>query len=187
MTKLPVLQLIDLQAYHLDLSARFEQIDEILLLRIDGDVTNPQRVPIRRLDALWTVSAAAGGLCLPTGIRGHLVHVGKIQLDSLSLELLSMLLHCLIDAVRVLKLNVCEIAPDVPLTAAYLGDCAAILEELNQLCLLGLLVCPSDPDRAAALGFGATLRFLPSPRCRRSPVITAPIILTAAARLPSPY
>lgn len=197
MSELPIPQLIDLQADHLDLATRFKQVDEILLLCIDGNVADPQRVPVRRLDTLWAISTAARGLCRTAGICIHLVHVGKIELDSLPHELLAMLLHCLIDTLRVLELDVCKVAPDVTLAAAYLSDRAAVLEKLDEFSLLGLRIRPSHPDRATTLWFRAALWFVSAPRWRRSPVAiviaTVPtatvvsVILTASARLPPPY
>lgn len=58
--ELAVPELVHLQADHLDPATRLEEIEQILLGRINRDVTNPKRMAIRRFHALRPVLPAIG-------------------------------------------------------------------------------------------------------------------------------
>jgi len=112
--KLPVSQLIDLQTDHLHLATRLKEINEILFLGINGDVTHPKRVPIGRLDTFGLVAATAGCLCIDAGLGcSSLVHVGEVYLNLLTHEVLTMLFDSLVHSSCLLELHMSKVAPDM--------------------------------------------------------------------------
>lgn len=62
MAKLAVSQLIYLQTDHLHLTTRLKQVNEVLFLGINGNITNPKCVPIGRFDTFGLVAATARGI-----------------------------------------------------------------------------------------------------------------------------
>mmetsp|Transcript_54924 Transcript_54924/g.97899 ORF Transcript_54924/g.97899 Transcript_54924/m.97899 type:complete len:268 (+) Transcript_54924:571-1374(+) len=153
MAELAVLELIYLQADHFNLSCWLKEVDQVLFRGFDRNVSNPKRMSIRWLDAFWTVPATSGSLRFQFGIVGHLVHVCVVDLYLDTRKVLALLFHRLINIVRVLELHVCEVSPDMAITAADLDDFAAIFEEILKILFLRFLVNPADPNRLAALRF----------------------------------
>mmetsp|Transcript_55427 Transcript_55427/g.172326 ORF Transcript_55427/g.172326 Transcript_55427/m.172326 type:complete len:200 (-) Transcript_55427:105-704(-) len=197
MAELPVAELVDLKADHLHLPARFEQVDQVLLGRLNGDVADPERVPVWRLHALGPVAAAVGGRLglRPSTACGlgswlEFVHVRIVDRDSLAHELIPLPLHRLVDAVSVLKLHMREVPPDMAITDADLCDRTAILEEVANRLLLWLSVHPSDPDRPTTVRLWSAQSLRPW-SCKaaggsgRPPVALAFLAAPAAGRLPS--
>lgn len=112
--KLAVSQLIYLQTDHLHLATWLKEVNEVLFLGINGNVTNPKRVPIGRLDTFGFVAATAGSLWIHAGVgRCSLVHVGKVYLNLLAHEVLTMFFDSLVHAGCLLELHVSKVAPDM--------------------------------------------------------------------------
>mmetsp|Transcript_65856 Transcript_65856/g.157327 ORF Transcript_65856/g.157327 Transcript_65856/m.157327 type:complete len:707 (-) Transcript_65856:116-2236(-) len=175
--ELAVSQLVYLQADHLNSTTWLKEVDDVLLGGLYGNVTDPERVAIRGLDALGSVPSAARCLRFQLRVVGHLVHVGIVYLDLDSHEVVALLLHRFVHVPRVLKLHMREVTTHVTFTASDLHDLAAVLKEVLKLLLLGLLVHPTDPD-----GF-TTFRLLWSVRSSATP---SAVVATSATRSPSP-
>mmetsp|Transcript_13221 Transcript_13221/g.31506 ORF Transcript_13221/g.31506 Transcript_13221/m.31506 type:complete len:257 (+) Transcript_13221:737-1507(+) len=174
--ELAVSQLVDLQADHLNSTTWLKEVDNVLLRGLDGNVTDPERVAIWRLDALGSVPSAARCLGFQLGVVGHLVHVRIVYLDLDTHKVVALLLHRFVHVPRVLKLHMRKITTHMAFTASDLHDLAAVLEEVLKLLLLGLLVHPTDPD-----GF-TTFRLLGSVRSSATP---SAVVATSATRSPS--
>jgi len=161
-TELAISQLIDLQADHLHSATRLEEINEVLLTGFDGDVADPKRMPIRRLDTLRSVASTAGRLRLQFGIVSYLIHVSVVYLDFHTHEFLILLLHCFVDHSSVFKLDMCEISSNMPVTTSHLNNVAAVFEEVLQLLLIWLFVNPAHPNSLATLRLLWPVRFPPT-------------------------
>mmetsp|Transcript_55241 Transcript_55241/g.131689 ORF Transcript_55241/g.131689 Transcript_55241/m.131689 type:complete len:241 (-) Transcript_55241:332-1054(-) len=109
-------------------------------------------MPTRRLgtlrlatkDAPWCIDVAS---C----VAGHLVHVGVVNLQATTHEVLTLLLHGLIHTCRILKLHMREVSTHLVLRDPDLRDSTTILEEVNDVVLAGSVVCPANPDGAASV------------------------------------
>jgi len=151
-TKVAVFQIVHLQANHLNLSTQLEQVNDILLRRIDGDVSQPQRVPIRGFLAFrLTAQNSTRSLGVVCWVRSHLVHVSKIDLDPAPHEIVSLLSHGDIYTLRIFKLDMGKVAPNMVLTDSDLRDCATVLEKVNVCLFLWSSVSPAYPNCFASI------------------------------------
>jgi hypothetical protein len=150
--ELSIAELVHLQANHLYLAARLEEVDHVLLGCLDRDVTNPEGVAVCRLHALRLVAPAVWSLRITLFSRLHLIHVREIELDLRIHEGLTCFGHCRVYACSVLELHVREVAPHV--TFAYTDLCygPTLFEKLCDGLLFWLSVQPANPNGSATLG-----------------------------------
>mmetsp|Transcript_12322 Transcript_12322/g.33886 ORF Transcript_12322/g.33886 Transcript_12322/m.33886 type:complete len:287 (+) Transcript_12322:646-1506(+) len=146
-------QLVHLQTDHFNLTTRLKEFDDILLRRVDGEITKPEGAPSWRFRTLGlAVQNTARRIGFTLRIGHHFVHVGIVDLNSASHERLALLLCRLIHARRVFELHMCKVAADLMVTDAHVCHTAAVLEEFNDVILRRSVWNPTHPDRSAAFG-----------------------------------
>jgi len=194
--KLAVSQLIYLQTNHFHLATRLKKVNKVLFLGINGDVTNPKRVPIGRLDTFGLVAATAGSLWIHAGVGGcSLVHVGKVYLNLLPQEVLAVFFDSFVHTSRLLELHMSKKTPDMAIGEPNLNDLSTFLKQLHDSFLLRSSLHPTNPNCLAAFWLWATVNFRFRPRqsrwARRPIVAVATIAATSAAAaatgLPTAY
>jgi len=177
-------QLVDFQANHFNFPTWFKQVNHILFSSVDRQVTQPQRVPIRRFHAFGFASQdTARCIRLKLWIRCNLVHVGIIDLDPSFHEHFTLLFHRLVHAMRVLKLNMGKVAADMMIADPHLCHAATVLEEFNDVFFFRPAIRPTYPDGATPFWLClAGLLSPPRPPLRWRPIAAvAPSSASASA------